>query len=282
MTATADQREATVSNNSRRAVLIGALSGLGAWAAGAVAGVARVRAADNEPMLVGGEYTSSSVTSLTNSTNTAIVFRAESTMSEGATIHAESSLGTGLFANCGSGVAVAANTNGLEAVLATSDSDTNAAILARSGTNTMTGVLGVSGNVGPAVRAKTGVHGYAAQDSSSRGVIGESPAGQGVRGETTTGAALFGTAGSGYAIRGSGRLRFDRVSGSVGIPAGSTSVTVSPGVNVNSSSFVLLTPKVNIGTRSLWFTTNASADTFRIRMSASRTTRTPVAWLLVG
>ena len=282
MTATADKHEANVSNNSRRAVLIGALSGLGAWAAGAVAGVARVRAVDGEPMLVGGEYTSSSVTSLTNSTNTATVFKASSTLSEGPTIEAESSIGTGVFANCGNGVALFGNTNGLEAVRGRSDSETTAAIVGISGTNTLTGVQGVSGTSEPAVRAKTGVHGYAAQDTSSRGVIGESPAGQGVRGETTTGAAIFGTAGSGYAIRGSGRLRFDRVSGSVGIPAGSKSVTLSPGVDVTSNTFVLLTPKVNIGGRSLWFTTNASANTFTIRMSASRTARTPIAWLLVG
>ena len=281
MSPTADQREATVSNNSRRAVLIGALSGLGAWAAGAVAGVARVRAVDGEPMLVGGEYTSSSVTSLTNSTNTANVFKAESS-SSGTAIEAHSGQGTGLFANCGAGVAVFGNTNGLEAVRGQSDSETTAAIVGISGTHTLTGVQGVSGGTEPAVRAKTGVHGYAAQDTSSRGVIGESPAGQGVRGETTTGAALFGTAGSGYAIRGNGRLRFDRVSGSVGIPAGSRSVTLSPGVDVTSDTFVLLTPKVNIGGRSLWFTTNASANTFTIRMSASRTTRTPIAWLLVG
>ena len=235
-------------------------------------------------MLVGDEYESSSVTSLTNSTNTEIVFKAHSTTSEGPTIQAGSNLGTGLYANCGSGVAVAANTNGLEAVLATSDSDTTAAIRAvqNSSGGNLTAVLGISGPSIVPVRAKTGVHSYAAQDSSSRGVIGKSPAGQGVRGETTTGAALFGTAGSGYAIRGSGRLRFDRVSGSVGIPAGSKSVTLSPGVDVNSRTFVLLSPKVNIGTRALWFTTNASANTFTIRMSASRSTRTPIAWLLVG
>jgi hypothetical protein len=281
MTTTTEQ-SAAPKTNSRRAVLIGALSGLGAWAAGAVSGVARVRAADNEPMLVGGEYTSSSVTSLTNSTTTDTVFKASSTTSEGATIQAESSIGTGVFANCGNGVAVWGNTNGQEAIRGRSDSDTTAAIVGVSGTNTLTGVQGVSGTAEPAVRAKTGVHGYAAQDNTSRGVIGESPAGQGLRGETLTGSAVFATADTGYAFRGSGRLRFDRVSGSVGIPAGSMSVTVSPGVNVGSSSFVLLTPKVNIGKRSLWFTTNSSANTFRIRMSASRTTRTPVAWLLVG
>jgi hypothetical protein len=283
MTATADQPEATVSSNSRRAVLIGALSGLGAWAAGAVTGVARVRAADDEPILVGGEYTASTVTKLTNSSNGNRVFEAGST-GEGTAIVAESNLGTGLFANCGAGVAVNANTNGLEAVLAHSDSSTAAAIKAsqNSGDGNLTGVLGISGPSHPPVRAKTGVHGYAAQDSGSRGVIGESPAGHGVRGETQTGSAVFGSADSGYALRGSGRVRFDRVSGVARLAAGSTSKTITPGVDVTSSSFVLLTPKTDIGTRSLWFTTNPTTNTITIRMSSSRTRATDIAWLLVG
>ena len=43
----------------------------------------------------------------------------------------------------------------------------------------------------PAAKPKTGVFGYAAQDSSSRGVWGESPAGIGVYGRTTTGFAGY-------------------------------------------------------------------------------------------
>jgi len=77
-------------------------------------------------------------------------------------------------------------------------------------------------------------------------------------------------------------VKFEKVSGVATIPAGSTGVTVSPNVNVTSGSFVLLTPKANIGSRGLWFTTNASADTFRIHMSSTRSANTKVAWLLLG
>ncbi len=66
------------------------------------------------------------------------------------------------------------------------------------------------------------------------------------------------------------------------IPAGSTGKTVNPGVNVTNGSFVLLTPKVDVGSRALWFTTNPSGDTFRIRMSSARSSGTKVAWLLLG
>jgi hypothetical protein len=264
-------------------VLLGALGGLGAWAAGAVSGVARVKAADDDPILVGGEYTASTVTKLTNSENSNRVFEAAST-GGGTAIVAESELGTGLFANCGQGVAVFANTNGLEAVVAQSDSDTTAAIRAvqNSSGNNLTGVLGISGPNEPTVRAKTGVHGYADQDSGSRGVIGECPAGIAVSGETDTGVALYGTADTGYAVRASGRVRFDLVSGVSAIAAGSTSKTITPGVDVTSNSFVLLTPRTNIGTRSLWFTTNKTANTITIHMSTSRGSNTRIAWLLMG
>ena len=43
----------------------------------------------------------------------------------------------------------------------------------------------------PAAKAKTGVYGYAAQDSASQGVWGHSPAGNGVVGSTSTGYAGY-------------------------------------------------------------------------------------------
>jgi hypothetical protein len=51
-------------------------------------------------------------------------------------------------------------------------------------------VFGCSGSV-PASKAKTGVYGYASNDSSSRGVTGESPAGIGVYGVSSTGYGGF-------------------------------------------------------------------------------------------
>ena len=79
-----------------------------------------------------------------------------------------------------------------------------------------------------------------------------------------------------------GRLRSAEVSGVATIAAGATSAAVTSGVGVEASSFVLLTPKANLGFRSLWFTTDASNDRSTIRISSSRPTATRVAWLLVG
>jgi hypothetical protein len=45
---------------------------------------------------------------------------------------------------------------------------------------------------------------------------------------------------------------------------------------------VLLTPMSNIGTRSLWVTIDASANTFQIHITTSRSASTKVGWLLLG
>ncbi len=148
-----------------------------------------------------------------------------------------------------------------------------------------TGMIGYSGPAGsnlPAPRAKTGVYAVATQDADSRGVVGQTTAGQGIRGEASSGVGLYGTASSGYALRTSGRVRVDKVSGVATIAAGRTSVTVSPGVDVTSSAFVLLTPRTNIAGRALWFSTSATANTITIRMSTKRSSSTSVAWLLLG
>jgi hypothetical protein len=102
-----------------------------------------------------------------------------------------------------------------------------------------------------------------------------------VVGQTGGGVALLGSATTGLALHAAGRAKFDS-SGVATIPANQTSVTVTPGVNVTSASFVLLTPKSNLFGRSLWYTTNPGADTFGIRMSSAKGTPTKVAWLLLG
>ena len=147
------------------------------------------------------------------------------------------------------------------------------------------GSSGVVGSVGALVAPKpnTGVYGNGSTLDTSRGVWGVATIGQGVRGEATTGVGVAGVASSnnGYAFRGSGRVRFDKVSGVATIPAGATSVTVTPGVDVTSDSFVLLTAKANIGSRSVYYSTDATNNRITIRLSSSRPSSTPVAWLLM-
>ena len=223
---TADSTQ--TSGRSRRALLAGALGGLGAWAASAIGRASQVRAANGDPVLVGGSHSGISPTSISVTGSPALILSSSFTPG-----------GTALrgFTSSSMGIGVQGLSHGADGV-------------------------GLDGHATGATGANYGVMGQSA-----------SPAGAG----------LFGLAnGSGFALRTSGRLRVDRVSGVATIPAGSTSKTVNPGVNVTSGSFVLLTPKVNLGGRALWFTTDASANTFRIRLSSPRSSGAKIAWLLLG
>jgi hypothetical protein len=143
------------------------------------------------------------------------------------------------------------------------------------------GVRGQSTS-GPGVRgSSTSGNGISGGSASAIGVYGESDSNAGVFGLSTSGWGLYGSATTGYALRAEGRVKFS-TAGVGTIAAGNISVTITPGVNVTSGSFVLLTPKVKLSGRDLWFTTNATADTFAIHISSSRSSATKVAWLLLG
>ncbi|HEY2917340.1 MAG TPA: hypothetical protein VGI98_09040 [Candidatus Limnocylindrales bacterium] len=207
-------------------------------------------------------------------------------------VRAQSNSGTGLYAYGGvTGIRV----DGGEGIYATSpstgvrgqSSGTATAGVAGHSIANATGVIGFSAgipSVVPDAKPKTGVYGEATQDAASRGVWGHSTTGTGVRGEATSGAAVVGTASSkaGYAFHGAGRFRLDKVSGVATIAANATSVKVTPGTDVTTGSFVLLTAQANIGTRSLYYMVDAAGDTITIHISSSRTSSTVVAWLLLN
>lgn len=121
----------------------------------------------------------------------------------------------------------------------------------------------------------TGVQGQAtAASGTTYGVQGvsSSPAGTGIH-------AL--NAGGGLAFKATGRVKFS-TSGVATIKPHTASTTVTPGVNVASTSFVLLTPRTNMGGASLWFTIDAANDRFTIHTNVSRNSGVKVAWLLLG
>jgi hypothetical protein len=197
---------------SRRALLAGALGGLGALAASVVGRANPVRAADDDPVLVGGDYTSTSVTHIQNTTNTADVLLGESIYGTG--VYGISALSYGVRANSNAGDAMYGASSGGTGVLGTSNTSygvhavsnqgtglyaeasggpavdcfssaqNSPAAMAWSGGNN-SGVYGCSGNTHPSGKPKTGVYGFAAQDTGSFGVVGESSAGVGVCGRST-------------------------------------------------------------------------------------------------
>ena len=145
------------------------------------------------------------------------------------------------------------------------------------------GVTGASGDgvgvMGSSING-TGVQAYAAAATALRATT---QSGTGVIATTTSGTAISATVEStGIALSTQGRIKLGRVSGVRSIAAGSASVTFSPGVDITSGSFVLLTPKANIGSRALWYTTDTTNNKITIRMSSSRSSSTSIAWLMLG
>ena len=110
-----------------------------------------------------------------------------------------------------------------------------------------------------------------AANNSGTGLWGSSPGGSGVKAEST----------NGFALETLGRLKIG-TSGVAVLFGGTTQVTLNPGVDLTDSSFVLLTPRVNLGGRDLWYTIDTAANIVRFRISSSRRTNTRIGWLLLG
>jgi hypothetical protein len=165
-------------SSSRRALLAGALGGIGAWAAAAIGKRDLVRAGVDGDVVLGTTNNAGSQTQITNNTTNAAVFGATA-FGTGTAITGTSANGTGIIgeslnAHIGvDGASGAPSWPGVRGMQAGGS----------------TGVQGYSGAFAtvPAAKPKTGVYGYAAQDGGSRGVTGESPAGIGVYGISATG-----------------------------------------------------------------------------------------------
>jgi hypothetical protein len=113
-------------------------------------------------------------------------------------------------------------------------------------------------------------------------VYGQATTGVGAYGYSAGGTGVVAATTTGYALRTTGRLKVDKASGVATILAGKAAVVVRPGLDVTSGSFVLLTPRVDLGTRRLWYTTNSTTNEFTIRVSSAVTTTFKVGWLLLG
>ena len=296
---------------SRRAILAGALAGIGAAVGKAVVAPMAARAAgdDGAVIHVGDLYANAqSQTTLANQANngrvlwvasnadlgfgngvaitafSAKTWGIEGISTSGGGILGRSTDNAGVVGRSQNGIGVIGDSLSDLGVVGTSLSPSDPAAVGWHRSQ-QTGLMGFSADLLqplPPVRAKTGVYGHSALGSDSRGVIGQSPSGQGVRGESTSGVGVFGTSTTGFALHTSGRLRIQKVSGVATIARGSKTRTVTPGVKVTTTSFVLLTPKANLGARALWFTTNTTANTLTIHMSSARSSATKIAWLLVN
>lgn len=247
---------------TRRSLLTAGLGAVGVAVASMLGRTAPVRA-EGEAIVVGGEYSSvQSRTYLKNQVGTNApddVFVAVTT-----------GYGKGLWGKSdggGIGVMGQASTTGY-GVQGVSPSG-----IGVHGSSVYNhGVMGHS----DASNAKAGVYG-----TGVTGVLGEAEGqdGRGVLGRSQNGRALMGQSSDGYGLHVNGRTHLS-TSGVASMRAGTTSVNVT-GMPVSATSFVLLTPMANLGTRSLWFTLNPASDLFTIRLSSARPAATKVAWLLL-
>jgi hypothetical protein len=164
-------------------------------------------------------------------------------------------------------------------------------------TTTGYGVYGVA-TAATATSQAVGVYGHAQSSSGGVGTYGWAEAATGTtygaigQAESATGTGVYGyapgggvavkaTSNGGLALRTSGRVKVDKASGVVTIPAGKTSITFTPGVKVVTGAFVLLTPRANLGSRGLWYTTSTTG-TITVRVSSAVSANTGIGWLLLG
>ena len=167
---------------SRRALLAGALGGLGAFVASTIGRATEVHATNGDTITVGGAFTGTSSTWISN-------------VAGGDGMHSVSSgAGIGLYGESSSYLGLSGFSSSGTGTAGTSSASDKPAVLGQSW-GSSTGVQGWSnlgsGSAPPAAPAKTGVYGYAAQDTVSVGVRGESPAGLAVYGKTSTGYAGY-------------------------------------------------------------------------------------------
>lgn len=231
---------------TRRSVLLAAAGSAAAATAVALGRPAKVLAADNDPLLLGAENHADGATRL---------YRDTINPGPNPTFYAETTIAAAIVGNATS------SGQGLVGF-----SNTSAGVQGYSETD-----AGVNG---------FGVYGVWAT-GSAYGLFGTTTEGDGVHGEADSGVGGSFISNSGEALLTSGRLHFEKVSGVATIAAGSTSKVVTPGTDLTAGSFVLLTPRGNLGGRDLWYTVDAAADTFRIRISKAMAGPLKVGWLLI-
>jgi hypothetical protein len=174
---TASPQPESKSPTSRRALLAGALGGIGALAASAIGRASPVRAGSDGDVVLGADNTATTTTSITNSSNAnSVLFCSSNT---GAAIQCSSNTGGfGVYSTAYAGTGVFGSSGAHIGVLGVSSALNQPGSAGQSFTNS-TGLLGYSGgSLGSVViPAKTGVYGYANQDASARGIYGESSKG---------------------------------------------------------------------------------------------------------
>ena len=301
---------------TRRKVLTAALGAAGAYAVSTIVGAAPAAAVANGNVQLGAgvvdaDNDSAAQTQVRGTTDGMVAFSG-----------VQSGSGTGLYGYTLSGTGVLAvggtSGNGLDGrsssgTGAIGASYTGIGVYGYSGSTVAPSVAAVAGVVAVGSGIRTGLD---ARSSSGTGAIGSSLSGSGIYGfsgesaapslgavvgvlavgggsrtgldaRSTTGTAgkfATGSLKSGVALRTVGRVRFDNSVGIATIAAGASSVTVTPGIDLTTTSAVVATLQGDAGgsTTVKRAVVNATADTFTIYLTANATAAVKVAWHVFG
>jgi hypothetical protein len=200
---------------------------------------------------------------------------------------------TGLWGHTASGIG------------ARGDSDTGVGVWATAGP----GAIGLSSQVGankidpPAIPKDVAIYARSIGGTATRGVIGETTGGRGINGVATSGRAVQGQATSGrgvygyatggtagyferqagatgIALRAVGPVKLDNCSGLATINSSTSSVIVTPGIDLAATSAVVATLQGDAGgsTAVKRIAVNTTNNTFTIYLTANSTATVKVAW----
>lgn len=230
---------------TRRSVLLAAAGGAAAATVAALARPSQALAADNDPMLLGGDNHAESITQL---------HRDGITEPDQATFFATTTISAAIVGHGTTGQGVIGRSQSSAGVQGYSQTD--------AGVNGF-GFFGV----------------WASGDGF--GLFGTTNDGEGVHGESVNGTGGSFVSQNASALSTSGRLHFERVSGVATVPAGSFSQVIAPNTDLSGDSFILLTPRGNLAGRDVWYTVDPNADTFRIRLSKPLPYALEVGWLII-
>lgn len=253
----------TTARPSRRTLLAGALGGVAGLVATALGRIQPAEAANGQAVTVGGTFSGTSPTSITNSAGDGIIARNTSTGASGLFAHATATTGAtfGVFGRSDSTAGVGVGGANYQ------------------GTGTTRGVKGEA-----ASPSGYGVDGIA---SAGTGVRGITSSGVGVRGEASSGVAVraFASSASGTALWATGRVAFSR-SGRASIPKNQSyvDVTVVGGLASSANILALLqASRSGVWVRAVRINYPSSGKA-RIYLNkvASTTLSTPVFWFAIG
>jgi hypothetical protein len=180
--------------------LAGALAGIGAWALETAGRLTPTHASDPNDVVLGAINLPTTTTLLRNNVNHETVIHGYSAMSgvcvlgtsgAGFGVQGTTTGGHAIHATTDSGIGVWGDSRSSHGVFGFSWATDQAAMVGKSEGNG-TAIYGYSGtNALHASPGKTGMYGYAGQDSGATGVWGYSPAGRGIVGSTSTGWAGY-------------------------------------------------------------------------------------------